>query len=115
MGSQAKKRALLWAQAQLKTYTTEEILTQLYKVRTFYLNCWISDLEKGNIKEGPHYYSMIKRVTNLFEDIRNQRGQADVLTAQTMAMYPLMLAPSEMIDFSSLLDGSPIGEGLAVN
>lgn len=108
MGTQAKSRALIWAQAQIKTYSTDEILEQLDKVRTFYLNCLVSDLEKGNIKDGPHYLTMVKRITRLFEDIRNERGDADVITARTIAKYPLLLAPSEMIDFGHLLDGSPI-------
>lgn len=105
MRTQKSIQLQAWAQAAIKTLTTEEILERLDRLRTYYLLCWEATAEAGTQKGSNQYYSFISRITNLLDKIEKRQVQADVEVAKTIMAYPLMLADSEELDFSHLLEG----------
>lgn len=103
-----RKIAKLWADSEGITYTTDEVLTILRRIRAFYLSLWQSQLEDGDIELNAFCKAMTEDLTALFSKIENERAQADVEVAKTITRYPLMLAPAEAVDFAHILDGEAL-------
>lgn len=100
----AQRYADLWAAAQLKTFSIDEILERLERFRTFYVMAWEECLSRGAVHEAGQFYSMISNITQLFMDLAAEQVRPELVLAQSVMRVPLMLAPMERLDFAHLLD-----------
>jgi len=85
----------IWALTREGTMSTEEILVRLDQYRTYYIHLWEHLLESGNPSDTEMCLTMTKAITCLFEDLRNERGRADVIIERTIMQYPLVLEALE--------------------
>jgi len=102
---QRAEYARLWAAAQLRTFTKDDIVERLTRFRTFYVMAWEDCLVRGEITEARSFYGMIDRITSLMADLAAEKAPAGLTVARAVMSAPLMLAPMENLDFAHLLDG----------
>ena len=100
----AKEYARLWAAAQLRTFTKDDIIKRLYRFRTFYAMGWENALAEGQLVEAEHFCTMITRLTELMTDVAAEQTNQEIVVTQKVMRIPLMLAPMESLDFTHMLD-----------